>query len=310
MARDSAGRRCGALGPTLNAALQRAPPPRRRALDASLELDSGLDAALSLASEGPAVARAAQGPMRRRARKLAARRRGRALRRRTAPTCSRSRSGSTARASPLAERVDAVLADLRAHPRCAQVRRVLERAPPTDLAHAVDSVRLDEPDETTTPTRDLASALPRAAPGRRPARLGHQRRRPAVQRRRRRGLPPTPTSTPRGSDRLRAHPRGALPDRAGPAGAGLARAKGASHRQRGRLGPPAQLRRHPFGAPAPRLDLADAKALCLARLEEPADAERISASLHVVIARARSQDVSSGVGRNDNQRRKRTHEEG
>src|SRR6185436_8758413 len=59
----------------------------------------------------------------------------------------------------LRERVAAVLADLRARPRCAQVRAVLERAPVAGLAHAVDSIRLDEPEETDA-RAGLASRCP------------------------------------------------------------------------------------------------------------------------------------------------------
>ena len=40
-----------------------------------------------------------------------------------------------------------MLDDLRARPRCARVRTLLEATPPERMAHAVDSLRLDELDE-------------------------------------------------------------------------------------------------------------------------------------------------------------------
>jgi hypothetical protein len=150
MAHDGAGPRCGAVGPTLSAALKRA-AAARSALDASLELDRGLDEVLSLASEGrlprdlappkllPVGEAAIYGDDCPDLFALALRLDG-------------PRDGVGAR-------VAAVLADLRAHPRCAQVRHVLERTPPDGLAHAVDSICLDEPEQSDADA-GLASRCP------------------------------------------------------------------------------------------------------------------------------------------------------
>jgi hypothetical protein len=150
MARDSAGRQCGAIGPTLTAALSRA-ATARTALDASVALEQGLGSMLSLASEGrlplntapPKLLPVGEATL-------------------YADDCpdlfalARRLDGPRDAVAP---RVAAVLADLRAHPRCPLVRHVLETAPPDRLAHAVDSVRLDEPEETDA-TPDLASRCP------------------------------------------------------------------------------------------------------------------------------------------------------
>jgi hypothetical protein len=150
MARDSAGRHCGALGPTLSASLARA-AAAPTALDASIELDQGLDATLSLASDGR-LPRDASPP-------------------KLLPVAEAALYGDDCPdlfalalrlegpSDTIAARVDALLADLRAHPRCTQVRRVLEGARPGRLAHAVDSVRLDEPEEND-PARGLAGRCP------------------------------------------------------------------------------------------------------------------------------------------------------
>jgi hypothetical protein len=150
MARDSGGRRCGALGPTLNAALSRA-ASSRNALDASLALDQGLEAALSLAGDGR-LPRAPAPPKLLPVGEAALYGDG-------CPdvfTISQRLDGPR---GTLNDRVGAVLADLRAHPRCAQVRTVLERAAPDTLAHAVDSIRLDEPERPDV-SGDLASRCP------------------------------------------------------------------------------------------------------------------------------------------------------
>jgi hypothetical protein len=56
-------------------------------------------------------------------------------------------------ASEAPSRAKAVLADLAARPRCAAVRKLLEGAAPEDLAHAIDSLLLDEKvAEPETPT--------------------------------------------------------------------------------------------------------------------------------------------------------------
>ena len=150
MARDGAGRRCGAVSPTLSKALARA-AAAPTALDASLELDRGLDDVLSLASDGR-------------------------LPRDVAPPklILVGEASLYAEGCPdlfaLAQRLDgpregvggrvaAVLADLRARPRCAQVRHVLERASPDRLAHAADSISLDEPEENDADA-GLASRCP------------------------------------------------------------------------------------------------------------------------------------------------------
>ncbi len=150
MARDSAGRRCGVVGPTLSAALARA-AASGSALDASLELDRGLDDVLSLASDGRLPRDAAPPKL--------------------LPVAEAALYGDgcpdlfalalrlDGPRATVAGRVDAILADLRAHPRCAQVRNVLEHAAPEHLAHAVDSICLDEP-EVGDDTMGLASRCP------------------------------------------------------------------------------------------------------------------------------------------------------
>jgi hypothetical protein len=139
MVRDAAGDHCGALGPTLTSALTRA-ARARTALDASVELDLGLDAALALATDGRLPVASSPPKM--------------------SPVTEAAVYGQdcpdlfplTVRLEgpreTLNDRVATLLADLRAHPRCNRVRRVLEAAPPDRLPHAVDSIRLDEPDET------------------------------------------------------------------------------------------------------------------------------------------------------------------
>ena len=139
MARDSAGPRCGAVGPTLSAAIKRA-TSSQSALDASLELDRGLDDVLSLASEGrlprdvapPKLLPVAEA----------------ALYGDGCPDLFALAQRLDGPRDGVGRRVAAVLDDLRAHPRCAQVRRMLERTPPDALAHAVDSILLDEPEQS------------------------------------------------------------------------------------------------------------------------------------------------------------------
>jgi hypothetical protein len=141
MSRDSEGRRCGVLGPTLKAALARA-DAAATALDASLELDRALDTTLMLASEGR-LPRDAPPP------KLLPVGEA-ALYGSDCPDLFALAQRLDATGAALPDRVASVLADLRAHPRCARVRHVLERAGPERLAHAADSVRLDEPEEDDT----------------------------------------------------------------------------------------------------------------------------------------------------------------
>jgi hypothetical protein len=183
MLRDSAGEHCGALGPTLTSALRRA-TTARTALDASVELDLGLDAALSLATDGhlpyasappkvptmpptmPPRMSSTTSPL--------------------TPPAATTPSPASARAigeaafyaqdcpdlfpitlrlegppPELPERVAALLADLAARPRCARVRRLLAQAPAERLPHAVDSIRLDEPDELESSSgADLSTRCP------------------------------------------------------------------------------------------------------------------------------------------------------
>ena len=152
MVRDSAGRHCGALGPTLSLAVRRA-ATSQTALDASIELDLGIDAALSLATDGhlPYASSPPKIPM--------------APPSATSPPLSFSPVGEAALYGQdcpdlfrltlrfegprqgLPDRVTGLLAELGAHPRCARLRRVLAGASAERLAHAVDSIRLDEPDD-------------------------------------------------------------------------------------------------------------------------------------------------------------------
>ena len=150
MVRDSAGEHCGALGPTLSSAVKRA-AGAQTALDASIELDLGLDAALSLATDGhlPYPSSPPKLPMIPASSSSSA----------PAPVGEAVLYGQdcpdlfplTVRLDgprqTLRERVGGLLNDLGAHPRCARMRRVLEGASSDRLAHAVDSIRLDEPDE-------------------------------------------------------------------------------------------------------------------------------------------------------------------
>jgi hypothetical protein len=138
MVRDSAGDHCGALGPTLTSSLSRA-ATARTALDASVELDMGLDAALSLATDGhlPSSAAPPKLPSVNEA----------AVYGQDCPDLFPLTVRLEGPRETLKDRVTSLLADLRAHPRCARMRRLLEDAGPDRLAHAVDSVRLDEPDD-------------------------------------------------------------------------------------------------------------------------------------------------------------------
>jgi hypothetical protein len=150
MAEDSAGRHCGALGPTLVGAVARA-TAARTALDASIELDLGLDAALSLASDGHLPSGLAPPKMLPVAES--------ALYGQDCPDLFPLTLRLEGPRDTVRTRVTALLADLRAHPRCEQVRRVLEAAPPERLARAVDSIRLDEP-EVASAAAGLASRCP------------------------------------------------------------------------------------------------------------------------------------------------------
>jgi hypothetical protein len=149
MARDSDGRHCGALGPTLTAALTRA-AASRTALEASIELDQGLDAALSLASDGRLLTAAPP--------KLLPVTEA-ALYAQDCPDLFRLSQRLDGPREAVRQRVAAILADLRAQPRCGLMRRVLEKATPERLAYAVDSIRLDEPDEADS-AADLTSRCP------------------------------------------------------------------------------------------------------------------------------------------------------
>jgi hypothetical protein len=138
MVRDSAGGRCGALGPTLTAALARA-DSAHTALDASVELDLGLDAALSLATDGrmPAPTAPPKLPPIGEA----------AVYGQDCPDLFPLTARLDGPRETLAGRVAALLAELHAHPRCGRVLHTLDGVPAERLAYAVDSVRLDEPDD-------------------------------------------------------------------------------------------------------------------------------------------------------------------
>jgi len=152
MVRDSGGDHCGALGPTLTTALKRA-ATSRTAVDASVELDLGLESALALATDGhmpyrnappkmPAVAEAAIYGL-------------------DCPDLFPLTVRLEGPRPQLPQRVSALLADLVSRPRCPRVRRVLESARPDRLAHAVDSIRLDEPNEATPADQlDVLSRCP------------------------------------------------------------------------------------------------------------------------------------------------------
>jgi hypothetical protein len=137
MAGDAQRSGCGALGATLATALRRA-GSARTALEASVELDVGLETSLSLAMSGrpplsssppklPPVAEAAI----------------------YGAECPDLYPVTLRLEGPpegLATRVSTLLADLRDHPRCERVRRLLEGTKKDRLNEAVDSIRLDEPD--------------------------------------------------------------------------------------------------------------------------------------------------------------------
>jgi len=137
--RDTGGAEtCGAIGPTLEQALRRA-ALSRTAVEATVELDLGLDAAMALVTSGrpphygsppklPPVGEAVE----------------------YGQACSDIFPVALRLEGPAASlpaRIRVVLEDLRAHPRCEHVKRLLEETPPARLPHAVDSIRLDEPDE-------------------------------------------------------------------------------------------------------------------------------------------------------------------
>ena len=165
MVRDSAGQHCGALGPTLTTALHRA-ASSSTALDASIELDIGLDEALSLATEGhlpyasappkvpmvppPASAASVPAPVGESA-----------LYAQDCPDLFKLTLLLDGPRQTLSDRVSELLLELGAHPRCQRVRRLLASASATHLAHAVDSVRLDEPDEVASGAEgDLLARCP------------------------------------------------------------------------------------------------------------------------------------------------------
>ena len=150
MADDAGGWRCGAVGPTLSSALKRG-ASASSALDASLELEQGLDDVLSLASDGrlprdvapPKLLPVGEA----------------ALYGEGCPDLFSLALRLEGPRESVGPRVAAVLADLRARPRCGLVRRVLERSAPDRLAHAVDSICLDEPEESDADA-GLASRCP------------------------------------------------------------------------------------------------------------------------------------------------------
>ena len=164
MVKDSAGQHCGALGSTLASAVRRA-SRSGSALDASIELDMGIDAALSLATEGhlpyassppkvpmilPMTATSSPAPVGEAA-----------LYAQGCPDLFKLALSLDGPRQSLATRVNGLLADLGAHPRCERVRQVLTTASADRLAHAVDSIRLDEPDETPLSSEsDLLARCP------------------------------------------------------------------------------------------------------------------------------------------------------
>jgi hypothetical protein len=164
MVRDSAGQHCGALGSTLSSAVKRA-ATSGTALDASIELDLGIDAALSLATEGrlpygssppkvpmvfPSSPTASPAPVGESA-----------LYAQDCPDLFKLTLSLDGPRQTLATRVSGLLADLGAHPRCERMRQVLAGAAAGRLAHAVDSIRLDEPDETPPSSQsDLLARCP------------------------------------------------------------------------------------------------------------------------------------------------------
>lgn len=152
MVRDSDGQRCGALGPTLVTALKRG-ATSRTALDASVELDLGLEAALALATDGHMPHRNAPPKLPRIAEA--------AIYGLDCPDLFPLTIRLEGPRPQLSQRVDALLADLTARPRCPRLRRVLESSAPERLAHAVESIRLDEPHEASAGAEtDVLSRCP------------------------------------------------------------------------------------------------------------------------------------------------------
>ena len=146
--RESAGQHCGALGATVSSSLSRA-AAAATALEASVELDLGLAAALSLATDGrlPRPSSPPKIPVAR-VRSGAYPPVGEAaVYAQDCPDLFRLTLRLDGPTAGLPDRVKALLRDLADRPRCAGVRSLLEHAPADRLAHAVDSVRLDEPDD-------------------------------------------------------------------------------------------------------------------------------------------------------------------
>ncbi len=254
MVRDSAGQHCGALGPTLTLALHRA-ASSTTALDASIELDIGLDEALSLATEGhlpyasappkvpmvpPSSATAAPAPVGESA-----------LYAQDCPDLFKLTLKLEGPRQTLSDRVSGLLVDLGAHPRCQRVRRLLASASATHLRPCgrfgpTGRARRGGQRQRERPAR----ALPRAAPGGREADLGHRGRRAPIQRWRP-GRLPRDLPDGRASDNFRDRGRGAMPRREGPAGYRPGSCGERLVAKRGRLGHAPKLRRHPFRAHQP-----------------------------------------------------------
>src|SRR5687767_772775 len=131
------GEQCGALGGTVRFAVDRA----RRSLsaaEATAELDIGFESALALV----AIGRSGQGPALSKVPPI-----GEAVEwGQDCPDIFPLTLRLEGPTGTLAERVKQVLADLRTRPRCGRVRQLLERARRDELAHVVESIRLDEPD--------------------------------------------------------------------------------------------------------------------------------------------------------------------
>ncbi len=163
--KDSDSPSCGALGPTLAGHVRRA-AAASTALDASVEIERGFEASLSLLATGrpPSTATTT---------KLAPVREATLYAERCpdlfaltirleGPSDAATTTGASAATAGIARRVDDVLSDLRARPRCPRVRRVLESTPRAQLARAVDAIRLDEPTEDP-PAPPLAGRCPELA---------------------------------------------------------------------------------------------------------------------------------------------------
>ena len=235
MVRDSAGQHCGALGPTLTTALHRA-ASSSTALDASIELDIGLDEALSLATEGhlpyasappkvpmvppPASAASAPAPVGESA-----------LYAQDCPDLFKLTLLLDGPRQTLSDRVSELLG----HP-----PGPCGRFGPARRARRGGQRRRGRPPR----------ALPGASPGGREADLGDRGRRPSIQRRRPRRLP-RDLPDRRASDNFRDRGRRTMPRREGSAGDWFCSCGERLVAKRGCLGHAPKFRCHPFRAHQP-----------------------------------------------------------